>query len=281
MNTYDLKTKVERAIAQMIVTNGAGTWLNTFPGEATGDTGHELPNTVIDAGIGDEDDFTGNYRFFGKIIFTDMALNQPTVNDTLESFSAAQQRVSTIIGLFVQTDDQTTMDYSRKLINGAANSMAFDFSNGQDPVQEEFAEDNSDMTDFALTFWRIIGYGRPVKKESVDGGLYYERVVEFECQAANSQVGDVAQYTQIPVQVSNGGLQVTLAGTSAVQWPFLDSGTDEIVWFGIVNGEIVILPNGVAGITLSPISKWSLVDMVTNQTVYLSILNNEVQVTNV
>src|SRR5579872_2135561 len=189
-DTFDLKTKIERAIYALILNAGLGTPDNVWPGMASRtDEDRTLPNTTIEAGEGREDVFMGNYRFErGTVCFYDRAANDPSSTNPQEAFLAASQRSTSIIYLLVQSDDQTTMDYSRRLLNAAGRALAVDLSNGANAAMKQAALNNADMTDFTLIYWRVVDYGvtREVKAEG--GGLYFERELGFECLACNSNV---------------------------------------------------------------------------------------------
>jgi hypothetical protein len=184
-DSFDLKTKVERAVFALIVGTGTGNSNNTFPGEATSQD-RALPNTTIDAGEGIEADLQpGNFTFHtGKIIFHDDAVIQPGNPNPNGPFLAAQNRVSAIITQLVQSDDLTTQDYTRRQLNtfGRALAVAVD---PNDPKSVQLAANNQDMPDFTLLYWRVTDYGTPKKEENV---TFYERVVLFECAACNSNI---------------------------------------------------------------------------------------------
>lgn len=188
MNTYDLKSKIQRAIQALLIGTGVGSTQDTFISEVSAAT-RALPNTSIDAGHGTEEDFTGNYRFHGRIIFHDAATQQPDQPDPQAPAAAAQARFNAVIGQLVQGSDgvipgtSTTMDVSRQLLNQYGNALAIDPSNGQNPVFAQAAADNADMADFSLLYWRISDYGTPEKGN--DDVSYYKREVWFECVANN------------------------------------------------------------------------------------------------
>ncbi len=184
-DTFDLKTKVNRAVFALIVGNGVGTTDNTYPGETTSQD-RTLPNTTIDAGECFEEDLQpGNFRFpNGKITFRDNAIVQPGDPNPNSAFLAAQQRVSAIIGQLVLSDDETTLDYTRRQLNAFGRALAVDPTNGDDPEASQSAANNQDMTDLTFLYWRITDYGEPKKAE----GLYFEREISFECVACNSNI---------------------------------------------------------------------------------------------
>jgi hypothetical protein len=184
-NTYDLKSKVQRAIAATIIGQGAAgsTWQNTFAGEYSSND-RILPDTSVECLEGIEEDFTGNYRFHGRIVFRDDATVQPNAPTPQTPFLNARTRVDQIIGVLVQSEDKTTMDYSRRLINQYGNALAVDASNGAIQASVNQAVANSDMTDFSLLYWRIADYGQ-AEKLGTEGGLYFQREIGFECVACN------------------------------------------------------------------------------------------------
>lgn len=185
-DSFDLETKIARAIAALIIGNGVGNSNNTYPGAATS-RDRILPNTSIVAGEGFEEDLQpGNFRFpAGQIIFHDDATIQPDDVSDQAPFLNAQQRVSAIVTQLVLSDDQTTQDYTRRQLNVFGRALAVDGSNGSDPVQASAAANNLDMADLTLIYWRIVDYGQPKKQEHA---TYYERIVSFECMACNSNI---------------------------------------------------------------------------------------------
>jgi hypothetical protein len=239
-NTYDLKSKVQRAIASLLVGQGAAgsTWQNTFAGEYSSGN-RDLPNTSIECLEGVEEDFTGNYRFHGRIVFRDDATLQPNVASPQTPFLNARQRVDQIIGLLVQTEDATTMDYSRMLINLYGNALAVDASNGAISAATEMAEANSDMTDFSMLYWRVTDYGQ-AQKMGAEGGLYFEREIGFECVACNLGGFDSSE-GMVFAQVSDGQL-VPLVDDSGnvIASRFIDQVTGKLVYVRVVDGQFVL-----------------------------------------
>ena len=185
-DTFDLKTKVDRAVYALIVGMGVGNKNNTYPGEATIGS-RTLPNTTIDSGECFEEDLQpGNFRFpGGKISFRDDATLQPNESNPQAPFLLAQQRVTAIIGQLVLSDDQTTLDYTRRQLNYWGRLLATDASNETDATAAQTAANNQDMLDFTLLYWRITDYGVPKK---IEGVTFYEREVMFECVACNSNI---------------------------------------------------------------------------------------------
>jgi hypothetical protein len=189
-NTFDLKTKIERAIFALLTTTGVTQAAQTFPGTAANMTiDRPLPCTTIDAGEGLNEDFQpGNYRFVkGKIILQDVATQQPADPNYQSAFVAARKRADAVIGTLVQSDDDTTMDYTRRLLNTVGRQMAIDASGGADPVQKLAASNNCDMADFTLLYWILQDYGDP-KLENGGDVSYFERELLFECVACNSNI---------------------------------------------------------------------------------------------
>ena len=183
-DSYDLKTKIPRAIMALIVGTGTGTVDNVYPGEATQTvTNRILPNTTIECDDGFEEDLQpGNFRFTGKITFRDDGTTQP--NDTANApFLRAQQRVSAIITQLVLSDDQTTKDYTRRQLNTFGRALATSQNPGN-PVADQWAAISQDMVDFTLLYWNITDYGSPKKTE----GTFFERVIEYECVACNANI---------------------------------------------------------------------------------------------
>jgi len=185
-DTFDLKTKVQRAVAALIIGQGVGTVLNTYPGEAT-IGGRTLPNTTIDAGECFEEDLQpGNFRFpGGRINFRDDGKIQPDDPNPQGPFLRAQQRVSAIIEQLVLSDDGTTLDYTRRQLNTFGRAMAVDPTIGADANAAQTAANNLDMADLTFLYWRITDYGEPKKNEGV---TFYERDVMFECVVCNSNI---------------------------------------------------------------------------------------------
>lgn len=188
-NTFDLKTKVQRALQAFLIGTGVGSPADTFASEvSTGE--HKLPCTIIDAGHGVEEDFTGNYRFHGRIIFHDDATQQPNQPDPTAPMASAQARVNAILGQLTQSTDGftptsgTTMVAAMQLINQYANALAIDPSNGANQIWAQSAADNADMADFSMLYWRISDYGLPEKADA--DVTYYKREIYFECLACNS-----------------------------------------------------------------------------------------------
>ena len=184
-DTFDLKTKVGRAIYALIVGTGVGSIDDTYVGEVKSDR-RTLPNTTIDAGECFEEDLQpGNFRFpNGKINFRDDSVIQPNDPNPQSAFLEAQQRVSAIIAQLVMSDDETTLDYTRRQLNTFGRAMAVDPTNGSDPLAAQSAANNQDMTDLTFLYWRITDYGEPKKAE----GLFFEREMSFECIACNSNI---------------------------------------------------------------------------------------------
>ena len=144
-NTFDLESKLNRAICALIVQSGTGRNGNTFAGYVSSEF-RTLPNTTVTSGEGNEEDFIGNFKFFGKIVFEDPGTLQPGMANPQQPFLDAQTRTSTIISQLVQSDGSPEMEASRVLITNAGRSLALDPSNGANPTIAALAETNADMT---------------------------------------------------------------------------------------------------------------------------------------
>lgn len=208
-DSFDLPTKINRAIYALIVGTGVGLPENTFAGDATS-SNRKLPNTSIMAGEG-FDEGQGNYRFPAcKIIFRDKETVQPNDPNPNSAFLAAQTRVSAIIEQLALSDDGTTMDYTRRQIEAYGRQMAVDVSGGTNPVMAQSMANNLDMENFSLIYYAITDYGSAKKVE----GLYFEREVFFECLACNSDLDDI-QVPDSPI-VSMGGQNVPVLMNNTV-----------------------------------------------------------------
>ena len=188
-DTFDLQTKIPRAIAALIIGTNVGTVNNTYPGEATATvTNRTLPNQTITCGDGFEEDLQpGNFRFTGTINFRDDGTTQPNETNLPNGpFIRAQQRVSPIITQLVLSDDGTTKDYTRRQLNAWGRKMAATVANGGTASSDQDAANNADMADFTFIYWNITDYGTPKKTES--GGTFVERDITFECVACNSNI---------------------------------------------------------------------------------------------
>lgn len=185
-NTFDLESKLNRAIYATIISTGAGKPGNTFAGYVDSEN-RPIPNTTIISGEGEEEYGLGNYRFFGKIIFRDSATLQPEMSNPRQPFLDAQNRTSSIISQLVQSDGSSEMEVSRSLINSAGRAMAIDPTNGANQIFSDLALVNADMVDFTIIYWRIIAYGS-VKSTKSTGNTNYERETLFEALCCNSNV---------------------------------------------------------------------------------------------
>ncbi len=186
-DTFDLKSKIPRAIGALIVGTGVGTVKNVFPGEASQtQTNRALPNTTILCDDGYEDEWQpGNFHFSGKITFHDDGTTQPNETNPNGPFLRAQQRVSAIITQLVLSDDGSTKDYTRRQLNYWGRLLATDPTNGADAVAAQAAANNQDMLDLTFIFWNTTDYGSSKKTENV---TFIEREITFECVACNSNI---------------------------------------------------------------------------------------------
>jgi len=186
-NTFDLESKLNRAIYALIVFTGVGDAKSIFAGEVSSQE-RTLPNTTIISGEGNEEFDLGNYRFHGKISFRDDGVLQPNMANPEQPFLNARNRVSAIIEQLSLSDGSAEMEVTRQNLNAYGRMLAVDPTNGADAGSAQNASNNSDMTDFTVLYWRVTDYGTS-RQASVDtGGLFYEREVFFEALACNSNV---------------------------------------------------------------------------------------------
>jgi hypothetical protein len=188
-DSFDLQSKIPRAFRAWVVAQGVAPANSTYA-EFAADTSVDrvLPNTtfsVDDAGLRDGSG-PGNYRFTVTATFRDPAAVQPNQLAT-QPLTDAVQRFSDIMGQLLLSDDETTLDYTRRQINTAGRSLAVDASQGTNPAQVAAALANADMANFTiLHLWEgSLGSHQKVEHE---GGLYYERVATFDCLACNASI---------------------------------------------------------------------------------------------
>ena len=185
-NTFDLESKLNRAIYALIVGTGVGTPVNTFAGDVSSQP-RTIPSTTIRAGEGHEESSLGNFRFCGQIMFRDEGINQPQTGNPNAAFMQAQQRVSAIISELVQSDGSPEMEVSRQLITSYGRALAVDKTNGAEQAAAQSAAANADMVDFTMIYWRVVDYGTTRQSKELDS-VFYEREIIFEALCCNSNV---------------------------------------------------------------------------------------------
>ena len=186
-NTFDLQSKLNRAIYALIIRTGIGDSANTFAGEVSSQP-RTLPNTTIEAGEGNEESSMGNFRFHGVITFRDDAILQPNQANPQAPFIAAQTRSSAIIEQLVLSDGSPEMEVTRQNLNTYGRALAVDPSNGATLALAQDAAANADMVDFTALYWRITDYGTTRRAGGEKEGVFFEREVAFESLCCNSNV---------------------------------------------------------------------------------------------
>ena len=283
--TFDLQSKIARAIEALLISTGVSTAkeCNVFPSSDK----QTFPSTEIEVEEGIPEVLgSGVFRFpVVRLIFHDEGTVQPNQPDINRPYLDAQKRISANITVLMLSDDTTTLDYTARQLTAAGNALAMvpDVTN---PVQVQVAADNADMADFTILQWLEGTYGSP-KRVETEGTTYWERIVTFECVACNAMIGA----TQIPVTVTGGIVQPTVASTGSIVYTMIDQGSGDSVDLNIVNGILAVANTGkppfaVPGGVLTPVvdangntTAYKIVDQQTGQTVFLRIVNGIIQIT--
>ena len=195
-NSYDLESKVTRAVRAQIIAAGADAPENVIAGPSI--VNRTLPNTTIyipesdSASAREEIMGSGNMKFPAiGINFRDNAVNAPGDSNPRGSYLAANARISATIQALTQTDDEgASLNYTRSAINSAAQALAVDSSMGANAVQSQDAFNNADMADFSFIWWQIVDYGTMKMNKDSGGGTFWERTIFFEGIACNSAIGN-------------------------------------------------------------------------------------------
>ncbi len=283
--TFDLQSKIARAVRALILSTGVGTAkeTNVFPSSDV----QTFPNTTIEVDEGIPEVLgTGVFRFpVVRLTFHDEGTVQPNQPDPMRPYLEAQKRISAVITVLMLSDDVTTLDYTARQLTAAGNALAM-VPDVTKPVQVQQAADNADMAEFTILQWLEGTYGSP-KKFDNESVTYWERVVTFECVACNAMIGA----TQIPVTVTDGIVQPTVASTGgSIAYKMVDQGSGDSVDLSIINGILAVANTGAppfavpAGVMIPVVdangntTAYKIVDQKTNQTVYLRIVNGIIQI---
>lgn len=171
MASQDLQSKLNRAIQAVIIDQGAGTESDTLI-EFTSEP-RVPPLTSIDSGGADEHVmFSGNWRF-AKVM---VVLNDPaTVED--ENPKAAQiaalQRYNLVRQALTRIGDLGEFSFMPDELTTIGRALA------------DAGEDNADMTDFTVFWWKIVGLSSPRINPEAN---CFEAQLQFDCIACNGNV---------------------------------------------------------------------------------------------
>jgi hypothetical protein len=181
----DLFSKIPRAVRAVLLDQGAVTIDNCYI--SLDSRSRTLPNTTIEVqGDGASFDGPGNFRFPAIVInLRDDAIVQPDEADPNGPRTRANARCTAIYNALCRSDDTHTLDYTAREITRLGQALAVDASSGSDPVQAQFAADNSDMGDFCVMLWELEQIGAPKKTED---GTFWEREMVFSCVACNANL---------------------------------------------------------------------------------------------
>jgi hypothetical protein len=178
----DLQSKICRAVKAMLVSEGAGSAIDTFI-ELSSDP-RPLPNTTISTGGGDElVKYSGIWKFQNvRVEMRDNATVQPTEINPVAAIVAATERYNRIRTALSRLGNSGEFTYTPALLTAAGRALAV--SDGSEEGDQR-AEDNADMAYFTITWWNITGLSAP---QSNSEATCFESELQFECHACNGNV---------------------------------------------------------------------------------------------
>jgi hypothetical protein len=179
-----LRSKVNRAIAAYLVTQGAGGPDDVSPANSTGKKG--FPFTTVQATLSKpEVQLTGLRRVSVHISIKGSAVQNPDEPNPDQSRKDFDDRVGATYDAMMQSDDGQTLRATADAITTAGRALAVDASNGVDPVQVLRAANNADMVDFTCQNVYDTGEG---DGEADGEGCSWEEILMFDVIASPSNV---------------------------------------------------------------------------------------------
>lgn len=176
----DLPSKITRAIRALLISEGAGSAVDTFA--APCGEPRALPNTTIHSGDADPFDGPGNWSFSVMLILRDEAVTQSTKPNPVAQRVAANQRFTNISNTLTRSDDTHTLKYTALAIQNAGRALAVSDGSAEG---DKRAADNADMADFSVLWWEKSGFG---SAKQASPGAFWERDLNFTCVACNAAI---------------------------------------------------------------------------------------------
>jgi len=178
------RSKLARATCACLISAGCGSIADVLPHNSAKQKTY--PNTTVRCAFSKPDsDFTGNRRITVHVSIKGSATLENGETDIDQARVQFDNRVETTADALMQTADNQTFNFTAAAITTAGRAMAVDASNGADPVQSQFAADNSDMADFTCSWWNESGEG---DGEADAEGCAWEEILIFEAIACSSAI---------------------------------------------------------------------------------------------
>ena len=180
----NLRSKLNRAIAAYLISSGCGSIGDIYADESTFENFY--PNTTVTAKLSRPDSpFTGNRRITVYVSIKGSAVLADGETDTTQPRVQFDARVALTMDALLQTDDNQTLRFTAAAITAAGQALAVDKSNGVDPAQAQFAQDNADMADFTCLSWFENGEG---DGEADAEACSWEEILMFDAIACASAI---------------------------------------------------------------------------------------------
>lgn len=178
-----LRSKVNRAVAAYLVSQGCGSFQDTVAANTQAPTGY--PNTTVHATLSlAEVNMTGLRRVKLQISIKGSATTDPGQPNEDSVRVQFDNRIALVYDAMMQTDDGQTLRYTARAITAAGRALAVSQQPGN-PDSDQLAANNADMVDFTCQAVYDMGEG---DGEPSEDGTAWEEILLFDILASPSNV---------------------------------------------------------------------------------------------